>query len=421
MKKRILKSILLLLTAVSLISTLSGQSVGLSAILDSISANNPMLKMYEAEARSMDEAAKGAYSWMPPEVGAGFFMTPYDVSRWSENDEGMPGMGNFMVSAQQMLPNRKRQNAEAAYLEAMSSVPLERGKATQNQLFAQAKRHYYEWIILQKKLHVLDDNEQILQFMLQSAELRYRNGLEKISAYYKAKAALGSLENMRLMLQSEMEQKKFAINTLMNRDKTAPLPLDTTYVLGDYSNWSFADTTFTMNRSDVRALDRSIVVNQLKLKAEEAKLLPEFGVQFSNMFPFGTQPMQFSLMGMVRIPFASWSSKMTKANAQSIRVQREVLAQQKQAVLNEAAGMAYQLQSEMNYQRKQLTILEKNILPALKHSLQTTQLAYEQNTEELSMLLDAWETLNMTQLDYLDKLQGLLRLQTQLEEVLEIR
>ena len=416
MKKIIIIEILLLFT-----SGLFAQPLGLTAILDSISAQNPMLKMYEAEARSMDEAAKGAYSWMPPELSGGFLMMPYNPNRWSKSEEGMPGMGSFMVSAQQIFPNRKRQNAEATYMEAMSSVPLENRKATRNQLFAEAKRNYYEWLIIQKKLRVLADNEQILEFMLQSAELRYRNGLEKISAYYKAKAALGSLENQQLMLESESEQKRFLINTLMNRNKLAPLPLDTTYTLRDFSNWNFTDTSFTANRSDLRAIDRSILVNQLKEKAEEAKLLPEFGIRYDNMFAFGGQPMQFSLMGMVRIPLASWSSKMTKANVQSIRWQNEVLAQQKQAVLNEAAGMAYGMQSEMTYQRKQLNVLESNIIPALRRNLQTTQLAYEQNTETLFMLFDAWETLNMTQLDYFDKLQKLLLLQTQLEAILEIR
>ncbi|HEY0732585.1 MAG TPA: TolC family protein, partial [Chitinophagaceae bacterium] len=51
----------------------------LSTILDSIERYNPVSRMYEADIRSMDEAAKGAKSWMPPEVGAGFFMTPYNT------------------------------------------------------------------------------------------------------------------------------------------------------------------------------------------------------------------------------------------------------------------------------------------------------------------------------------------------------
>jgi hypothetical protein len=49
------------------------------------------------------------------------------------------------------------------------------------------------------------------------------------------------------------------------------------------------------------------------------------------------------------------------------------------------------------------------------------QLGYEQNTEELFTLYDAWETLNMTQLEYLDQLQQLLLMQVELERILEIK
>jgi len=35
-------------------------------------------------------------------------------------------------------------------------------------------------------------------------------------------------------------------------------------------------------------------------------------------------------------------------------------------------------------------------------------------------LFDAWETLNMTQLEYLDQLQQLLVMQTELERILQI-
>ena len=49
------------------------------------------------------------------------------------------------------------------------------------------------------------------------------------------------------------------------------------------------------------------------------------------------------------------------------------------------------------------------------------QLGYEQNTEQLFELFDAWEALNMTQLEYLDQLKAALLLQTELEKVLEIK
>ncbi len=70
------------------------QTMKLDAILDSIRVANPVVKMYDNEIRSMDEAAKGARSWMAPQVGAGQFMTPYNPGLWKK-DGDMPGMGNF--------------------------------------------------------------------------------------------------------------------------------------------------------------------------------------------------------------------------------------------------------------------------------------------------------------------------------------
>jgi outer membrane protein TolC len=65
--------------------------------------------------------------------------------------------------------------------------------------------------------------------MIKNAEIRYRNGLEKISAYYKVKAALARLQNMRLMFENDIRQKQIVLNTLMNRDRLAAFDIDTSY------------------------------------------------------------------------------------------------------------------------------------------------------------------------------------------------
>jgi outer membrane protein TolC len=66
-------------------------------------------------------------------------------------------------------------------------------------------------------------------------------------------------------------------------------------------------------------------------------------------------------------------------------------------------------------------LYEDNIIPALKRNFQTMQIAYQNNTEELFELYDAWETLNMTQLRYLDQLSELLTTGAELERILEIK
>src|SRR5574338_1042310 len=78
------------------------QKMNLENIFSTIQKNHPEMKMYDAQVRSLDEAAKGAKSWMPPEFGTGFFMTPYNIGL-TKAMGSEKGMGSYVVSASQMF------------------------------------------------------------------------------------------------------------------------------------------------------------------------------------------------------------------------------------------------------------------------------------------------------------------------------
>jgi outer membrane protein TolC len=414
--RKTLITLFILLTA----SIIKAQNnMGLQNVLQTIDAANPTAKMYAAQIRSLDEAAKGARKWMPTEFGTGFWMTPYNPNLWRKGDNGETGMGQYMLSAQQIFPNKKKQDAEAAYMEGMSSVEKERVKYELNQLYADAKKNYYEWMIIQKKLNVINENEKLVNFMIKDAEIRYKNGLDKLSAYYKAKAELGNILNRRLELENERNQKRIRLNTLMNRNKLEQFEIDTIYIIKEIEA-TFFDTTTLSNRSDVRAIDREIQLTFLQQNGERAKTKPEFGVRFDHMFGFGGFPMQYTLMGMAKIPIGK-ANRASRANVESLRWKAEALTQQRQIIINEATGAATGISSEIAVKKKQVKLFEENIIPALRKNYQVMQLGYQQNTEQLFTLFDAWDTLNKTQLEYLDQLQQLLNMQVELERTLEIK
>jgi outer membrane protein TolC len=398
----------------------SQQLLTMQEIQLAVEKNHPALKMLDAEARSMDEAAKGAYSWMPPELGAGFYQTPYSPSYWKSMN-GQPGMGAFMISAQQVFPNKKRQQAEFAFMNAQSSVEKQKKDVVVNELIFTARKNYYDWVVLEKKLKVLEENDKLLRFMMQSAEIRYKNGLGKISAYYKAKAALANVENMQLMLQNEIVQKRISINTVMNRNTDERFLVDTNYTWIVFNKDMFDSAFLMKQRSDIKVINRSIEVNNLERTAELTKLKPEFGIQYSHMTGWARQPLMFSVMGMVKLPLAKWSSKMNKAKAESLIWQNEALKNQQLMIINEATGMSANSYTELELKKKQMKLYEQQIIPALRKNFQTMQLGYEQNTEELFELFDAWEALNMSQMDYLDQLQNGLQMQAELMRILEIK
>ncbi|MEP7107583.1 MAG: TolC family protein [Ferruginibacter sp.] len=395
------------------------QVLQLNAIIDSIHQSHPSVKMYDAEINSMDAAAKGAKSWMPPEFSTGLWMVPYNPKLWKKGDMGETGMGQYMIGGLQMLPNKKKQLADATYMEAMSAVEKEKKNATLNELIYKAKGYYYEWLMLKKKLMVLEENEKLIEFMIKNAEIRYKNGLGKISAYYKAKAAIGNIQNMQLMYENDIHDKRIRINSLMGRNAAIDFDIDTAYLVKDYSTAIFDSTFFYSNRSDLKAIDKDIQLTFLKQETERQALQPQFGIRYEHMFGFGGLPMQYSLMGMMKLPFAKWSSRMNKANIESLKWKANALQSQKLMMVNEYSGMAYGMLNEIGLKKKQLKLFESSIIPALKNNYKTIQLGYEQNTEELFMLYDAWESLNMTQLEYIELLNQSLKLQVSLEWIIE--
>jgi outer membrane protein TolC len=399
------------------------QTLKLDAIIESISTTHPIVKMYDSEIRSMDEAAKGAKNWMPTEISTGLWMVPYDPSRWKKMDDGMggykEGMGQYMIGGQQMFPNKKKQNADAAYMEAMSSVEKDKKNATLNELINDAKQYFYEWIILKKKMVILQQNGQLLDFMIRNAEIRYKNNLEKISAYYKAKAALGNVMNMRLMFENDIREKRIRLNALMGRNSMTAFDIDTAYQFNDYSSLVFDSTLFYANRSDMKAIDKDISLTLLKQETEKLGLKPQFGIRYDHMFGFGGLPMQYSLMGMTRIPLARGASRMSKANVESLKWKATALQSQKEMMVNEYSGMAYGMRNEFELKLKQLKLYQDNIIPALRNNYKTMQLGYEQNTEELFMLFDAWETLYMAQLEYTEILNQALKMQVAIDRLME--
>ncbi len=418
--KKIIIGIVLVLSLPFGFQTISAQVLTIDSVLNAIEKNHPELKMYDAQINAYNTYAKGAKSLEPPQAGAGFFMTPYNTQMWKP-DAMSNGMGSFMISAQQMFFNPKKLNANATYMQSMSKVEMEMKGATKNGMFSMAKMIFYEWQVLKRKLKILSESEELLEYVIQSTEIRYTYGMDKLNAYYKSKAMLGEVQQMKIMTETEIKQKMIELNTLMVQNKDRQFDIDTTFVLKNYET-SVADTTIiTTNRSDYKALSQNVNLLRSKQLYENSKRLPDFGVKYDHMFAFGTQPQQFSLMAMVTIPIAPWSSKMYKSSVAGLNFEIEAVINQQSALLNNTSGVIENIKSQIKNKKQQISLYELIIIPSMRKNYQTTLLAYEQNTEELFMALDAWQNLKVSQLGYLDLLNDLLQLQAQYEKELEIK
>jgi len=116
-------------------------------------------------------------------------------------------------------------------------------------------------------------------------------------------------------------------------------------------------------------------------------------------------PMQFSLMAMVSIPIVPWTSKTYKSEVTGMNYEIEAMKKEQAGILLEAKGMITGMATQLKRMQQQLSNYQEKIIPALRKNYETLMLSYEENREQLPIVIDGWEALNMAQMEYLEKMQ----------------
>ena len=404
------KIILLFIFCVCIIQTF-GQVLTIDSVLSRIENNNPMLKMYDEQINAANNYSEMAKSWMPPTFSTGPWQAPYK----SFSD------GMWMITGEQMIPNPAKQKANYQFMQGMASIEQQGKAAKKNEMFAMAKTNYYEWIVLQKKYYVLMQTDSLLNYIVQVAQNRYTFNKEKLNNIYKSQADLFELRNMEAMLVGDMKMKNIELNTLMNIDKSYEFDVDTSFKSYDYELQLIDTLLITTSRSDFKQFDANIGLLKLQEQYEKSKRLPDFEISLSHMQSLGMMPNQYSAMGMMTIPIAPWATKEYKSNIKGLDNTLYAISYQKQSLINETAGKIASLQTQMKYSKQQLTNYNNLIIPTYFKSYETSMLAYEQNTEDLFVVLDALKMHRMAKMNELDQLNVLFKLQVEYEKELEIR
>ena len=390
--------------------------MSLDSVLQRINRYNPMLQMSEQKAKAADAMARGARSLMAPMGGGGKFMAHYPGGEvMSDRDRGA-----FMVSAEQDITHPAKRKAREAYLKSRSAIETAGRDVTFNQLRAEAKTAYYSWVVLEKKMNLIRENERLMAYMLKLAKIRYPYNQSKLGSIYKAEARLHEVENMAEMTANAIQLQQIKLNMLMNLPQHTQYRIDTVVALPEPVALAVDTATLSGTRSDLRQLDKTIASMQLNVRLEQLARKPDFRIRLDHMLPRDRMmPRQFTAMGMVSVPIAPWSSKMYKANTKAMHLEITAMQRERESVLNEAQAMIRSMGLEVNTMHHHLLNYDQKIIPALRKNYDVTMLAYEQNKAELPEVLDAWEALNMAHMDYLDDLQALYQMTVNYEKELE--
>lgn len=394
----------------------SAQVITLDSVLSAINKKNPMLQEYDNKVKALNTYTEGAKSWMAPMVGAGTFMTPYPGQMLlDERDKG-----SFMVSVEQNIPNPAKLNANKNYFASRASVE-EQGRARQfNALRAEAKTLYYQWLVSEEKMKILKENERIMELMLKISRIRYPYNQGSLGNIYKAEGRFHEVKNMQTMTLGEIDEKQFRLKSLMNLPLDAQIKVDTSTRVAYEPNQLIYDTaSLGQQRSDVRQINKTIDVMRFNQQLQRSQAKPDFRIRFDHMQPLGNMPTQFTAMAMVSIPIAPWSSKMYISEVKGMQYDIEAMKRGREGILIEARGMLAGMAAKLARMKEQLNNYETKIIPAFRKNYETVMLAYEENREQLPLVIIAWEALNMAQMQYVEKLDEYYNMIVSYEKELE--
>jgi len=401
----------------SLPTVLFGQQVlTIDQVLEEVARNHPSLQAFESRVRSNEAKAAGAKAWMAPMVGAGTFMTPYPGAELMDDAE----KGAWMFSAEQDIPNPSKTKAKEKSVLAQSAVIQAEQKIKANQLRARAKELYYGMLTLHKRSAYQQESKMIMQTMKKLAEVRYPYNQGSLGMIFKAEGRLYETDNMLLMTAGEIKSKKIALNALMNRRADVDFTVDTTLRVG-FSPLASLDTSYlSANRSDIIQMDRSILAMERNIQQMREEAKPDFRIRFEHMANRSQMmPNQYSLMGMISIPIAPWSSGMYKSEVKAMSFEQEAMRKEKESMLTEMLGMTRGMENDLRNMEKQLRNYEDKILPALKKNLKVSMLSYQENKEDLNTVIDGWEAVNMAEMTYVDQLQRFYEMIVEYEKNIE--
>lgn len=391
-------AVLLLLLPLQLLSQ-TKQVLSLDTILQRIDKKNVLLQSYSLKAEGYKYSADAATAWMAPMVGVGTFMTPYPFQEVMDDRD----KGSLMFRIEQDIPNVGKLNKKKKFIQSQGNIENATRAVTLNEYKAQAKQLYYSWMVAEQRMKVLDQNEKIMLTMKKIEEVRYPYNQSQLGNVYKIDARIEENKNMVRMQEGEIAKARAWLNSLMNQPGNADFAIDTS--INPVFNPALHDTTSLAGvRGDIKKMDAGIESMQLSIEAMKAEKNPSFKIQFDHMNSFDKMmPKAYSVMAMMSIPIAPWSSKMYKSDVKAMQYNVQAMEKEKSAMLQETQGMLYGMQYEILTMQKRIQGLETKIIPSMQKSLDVNFLNYQENKLQIPVVIDSWEALNMLQNNLLDE------------------
>ncbi|MFA3783412.1 TolC family protein [Melioribacteraceae bacterium 4301-Me] len=388
------------------------QKTYLDSLITEALQNNPQLKAAKNQYLSSEKKIKQVTAWDAPQVGIEFFQLPI---------QSFPNpLKNNMETdyfVQQMIPFPGKLNAMGLSATYNANMYEEQFNALKNKIIRDLKSAYYELYLVQRKIEINKENQELLRQFIEIASEQYKVGMGKQPDIIRAQTELSSLINDEVNLYKEKRDVETMLNTILNRPPYQPFKeIDSIYEdIPEFKYQQLLPVALSY-RPELKGMKFNIEMYKSELKASELEFYPDIMVRVMYKNMTDTKNDFWSAMVGVNVPIAFWSkdkySGKVEENQLNIKTAEEQFNSMKNMISYEVQNAIVKLETNRN-----LYNLNKNtVIPQAEQTLQSTLAAYKTGKTEFLMLIDAYRMLFMAKLDFYMSEMNLMLAKAQLEQ-----
>lgn len=371
------------------------EAPALESLIREALENNPGLESSRYREEATEQRIDQMRSWMPPNLKYQFNRQPL----------GVMGQVDFMsmhtYSLSQMIPFPGKISARVDMERANYEMSSFDRSDDEVQLAAKVKETYYELWMMEKKLEVNRDLQELLENFVASAERMYEVGMAGLEAVLSAQTNLSKLRTEERTLFNDYNKLLAMLNQLLDREPDTALGTIMTLPAEDIP-YDAAELERRMldRRPDIQAMRSGIDMNQAEIRSARREYYPDIMVDVMYMQMPGGMQDQVGAMVSLQIPLAPWSSNMvTKrvSEAQSERRSREKLLENMTSM---ARSEIRQAMLDLETQRDVIRLYREEVIPQAEQTAESALGSFQAGKTEYLMVLDSFRMLEMFRMEY---------------------
>jgi outer membrane protein TolC len=298
-----------------------------------------------------------------------------------------------------------------------SNMYEEQFNALKNKIIRDLKSAYYELYLVQRKIEINKENQELLKQFIEIATKQYEVGMGKQPDIIRAQTELSSLINDEVNLYKEKRDVETMLNTILNRPPYQPFnKIESIYEDVPQFEYQKLLPLALEYRPELKGMKFNIEMYKSELRASKLEFYPDIMVKVMYKNMVDTKNDFWSAMVGVNVPIAFWSkdkySGKVKENQLNIKTAEEQFNAMKNMISYEVQNAIVKLETNRN-----LYNLNKNtVIPQAEQTLQSTLAAYKTGKTEFLMLIDAYRMLFMAKLDFYMSEMNLMLAKAQLEQ-----